>query len=49
LNLTHQKNNKKQFLDKVQKQIDGYDGLNKTLKDNPIKLIHKINKDTIIK
>jgi hypothetical protein len=42
-------NNKKQFLDKVQKQIDGYDGLNKTLKDNPIKLIHKINKDTIIK
>ncbi|MBA43228.1 MAG: hypothetical protein CMF62_04355 [Magnetococcales bacterium] len=39
---------KKKFLDKVQKQVDGYNGLNKTLKDKPIKLLHKINKDTII-
>jgi hypothetical protein len=43
--LEHDKND---FLEQVSHQIDGYDGLNKTLKDKPIKLLNKINKDTII-
>ncbi|MBA43223.1 MAG: hypothetical protein CMF62_04330 [Magnetococcales bacterium] len=39
---------KKNFLLQVKKQIDGYDGLNKTLKDKPTQLLNKMKTVTLI-